>query len=96
MQYVLVEVAGTYVGEGSSSLWWDMMYDYVGSKGNTFGEAIVVAPDDLANKGEAFWGATVSGNLVFEVASNQVQGGVLLMEEFSFDSGETKAFFALK
>jgi hypothetical protein len=94
-RYVLVLLEATYAGEESSTFWLDMMYSFVGGKGDAFGTAAVVAPDSITDEDEAFPGASVSGNLVFEVSSDQILGGTLLLEKaFSFD--ETRLFFAVE
>jgi hypothetical protein len=93
-QYVLVTIEATYTGEESSTFWVEMMYKFVGSKGNTFDSGMVVAPDSILDDGEVFSGGTVAGNLAFVVESTQVSGGTLMIEEFvTFD--ETRLFFAV-
>lgn len=94
-QYVLVEVAGTYTGQTSGTFWADISYKYVGSGGNTYDQGFAVAPNPISDAGEVFPDASVSGNLVFAVDSDQVSGGTLALEEsFSFD--ETRLFFAVE
>lgn len=94
-QYVLVSLEATYTGQDSSTFWIDMRYSFVGGKGNTVGAEIAVAPDSITDEGEAFTGAAITGNLLFEVASDQVSGGTLLIEEaFGFD--KTRVFFAVE
>ncbi len=95
-QYVLVTIDATYVGSDSGTFWMDMTYGFVGSKGNTFGspEGFASPPNPISDAGEAFPGASISGEIVFEVPSDQVVGGTLSMEEFSFDS--QKVFFAVE
>lgn len=93
-QVVLVDVAATYVGEESGTIMMDMAYKFVGSGGNTY-EWIPIALDgDVTDEGEVFPGASVSGYLSFAVASDQVSGGTLSLEEFSFE-GE-RVFFAVE
>ncbi|MCX8032665.1 MAG: DUF4352 domain-containing protein [Thermoleophilia bacterium] len=94
-QYVLVRLEATYAGKESGTFWVDMSCRFLGNKGNTFKTATVVAPDEISDAGEAFEGASVSGNLVFSVDSDQVAGGLLLLEpSFSFD--EERVFFVLE
>lgn len=93
-QYVLIEVEATRTGEDAAAFWVDMHYVFVGSGGNTFDAAPVSVPDSLSDTGEAYPGASIAGNLVFQVASDQVAGGALRLEEaFSFE--ETETFFAI-
>lgn len=94
-QYVLIKLEATYAGEESGTFWVDMSYHFLGSKGNTFDTASVVAPDEISDTGEAFAGAHISGNLVFAVDSDQIAGGLLMLEpSFSFD--EERVFFAIE
>jgi hypothetical protein len=94
-QYVLVSIEATYTGEESSTFWAELMYKFVGSKGNTFDSGMVVAPDSLLEEGEVFSGGTISGNLVFVADSAQVPGGTVMIEEF-VNLGETRMFFAVQ
>lgn len=94
-QYVLVNLEATYDGTESATFWVEMSYTFVGSGGNTYESGMAVAPDPITDEGEVFPGASVSGNLVFAVASDQVSGGTLSLEQaFSFE--ETRVFFALE
>jgi len=93
--YILVGLEASYAGEESGTFWVDMMYSYYGSGGNTFDSAMAVEPNSISDAGETFPGASVTGNLVFEVPIDQVSGGALILEEsFSFD--ETRVFFAVE
>jgi hypothetical protein len=94
-QYVLVSLEATYNGQESSTFWLDMTYSFVGGRGSTFGTGAAVAPDSMTDQGEASPGASIAGNLLFEVASDQVSDGTLLLEKaFSFE--ETRVFFAVE
>ncbi|MCE5254943.1 MAG: DUF4352 domain-containing protein [Actinomycetia bacterium] len=94
-RYVLVSLEATYVGKESSTFWLDMSYRFIGGKGDSFDTAAAVAPDSIMDEGEVSPGACITGNLVFEVASDQLSGGTLLLEEaFSFE--QTRVFFALQ
>ena len=96
-QYVLASVEATYNGTESGDFSLDIGYKFVGSKGNTFGspEGYVVSPNPIWDAGEAFPGASVSGDLLFEVPTDQVSGGTLMFEEaFSFD--DNRVFYAIE
>jgi hypothetical protein len=95
-QYVLVDLEATYTGSESASFWADMSYNFVGSGGNTFGapEGFASSPHPISDAGEAFAGASITGDVLFEVASDQVAGGVLMIEEFTFEGA--RVFFAVK
>ena len=97
-QFVLFEVDAAYGGEESGTAWLDFSWAIVGSAGNTFGTAMEdycgVIPDSLDNTGETYPGGNVSGNVCVSVASDQVDGATIRIEEtFSFD--DTRAFYAL-
>ncbi|MBE0418320.1 MAG: hypothetical protein IBX63_11200, partial [Coriobacteriia bacterium] len=92
--YVLVSVDAKYVGDDSGTFWTDMISKFIGSGGNTFDKASVVLDKPIDDTGETFPGASVSGNLAFEVASDQLEGGAIIMEELSFD--DTRVFFAIE
>jgi len=94
-QYVLATVDAKYVGAESGTFWVDMSYKFYGSGGNTFDESMAVSPNPISNAGETFPGATISGDMVFEVPSDQIEGGAIIMEpSFSFD--DTRVFFDIK
>ena len=97
-QFVLFSVGATYEGEDSGMAFVDFSWAVVGSAGNTFGTAMEdycgVIPDSLDGTGETYPGGNVSGNVCVSVASDQVDGATIRIEEtFSFD--DTRAFYAL-
>jgi hypothetical protein len=92
-QYVIVRFDATYTGQDTSTFWLDVSRTFVGSKGNTFSGASVVVADSVYDVGEAFPGASVSVNLVFEVPSDQVSGGCLMLEDYESD---VRMFFAIQ
>lgn len=94
-RYVLLSLEATYLGAGSSTFWLDMLCSFVGNKGDSFDQAAVVSPDSMMDEGEVLPGTRIAGNLVFEVASDQVLGGTLLLQEaFSFE--KSRMFFAVQ
>jgi hypothetical protein len=98
-QFVLFRVEATYAGDDSGDPWLDFSWAIVGSVGNTFGGASFddycgVIPDALDERGETFPGGSVEGNVCVSAASDQLEGGTILVEEtFSFE--DTRAFYAL-
>lgn len=97
-QYVLVGLSGKYVGEKSGTFWVDMMEKFLGGAGNTFdsgGETFAVPPDPMSDAGETFPGASVSGNIIFEVPTDQIEGAALIVEQ-TFNLDDTRTFFAVK
>ena len=94
-QYVLVGVEAVYLGGESSTFWVDMIYEFVGSEGGSFEPGTTVAPDSILDEGEVLTGGSVSGNLVFVAASDQVDGGTLMLEHVSALE-DTRMFFAVE
>lgn len=92
-QYVLVNVKATYTGLETGTFWIDVRKKFVGSEGNTFSAGGAVPPDPIDFEGEVFQGASVSGNWVFEVPSDQISGGCLMLDEYN---EATRTFFAIK
>lgn len=98
-QFVMFGVEATYDGTDSGTAWLDFSWAIVGSGGNTFGDSgdmedyCGVIPNDLNEAGEAFPGASVSGNVCFSVPSDQIEGSTIRIEELiSFE--DTRAFYA--
>jgi hypothetical protein len=94
-QYALVEVEATRTGEGPAAFLPDIYCAFVGSGGTTFETALADVPDNMSKAAEVYVGASVGGNLVFQVASDQVAGGVLMMEE-ALSYQVTRLYFALQ
>ena len=93
-QFVMFNVDATYEGEESGTAWLDFSWAIVGSEGNTFSDRCGVIPDSLDDTGETFPGGSVSGNVCYSAASDQIEGGTIRIEELiSFD--DTRAFYAL-
>lgn len=91
-QYVMWRVVATYRGEEAGLTWLDLDWTVVGSAGNTFaagsGLGCGVVPDSLSDVGEVSPGVTVVGNVCAAVATDQVVGAVLFVEEFGVSGGE--------
>jgi len=91
---VLIKVEATRTGEEAAAFWVDTYYEFIGGGDNTFEVGYADIPDPISETGEADPGASISGNLVFEVSSAQVAGGTLrLSEAFSFE--DVEVFFAV-
>lgn len=93
-QYVMVRVTATYAGGESSTFWVDTLCRFVGGRGDAYESGLAVAPDPILDQGEVFTGGVVSGNLVFKVASNQVTGGTLQLED-AFACDKDQVYFAV-
>jgi hypothetical protein len=94
MQYVLIRLEAARTAEEAAAFWADTYCEFVGSKGGRFELGYADIPDAMSETGEVVPGASISGNLVFEVSTGQVAGGTLrLSEGFSFE--EVEVFFAV-
>lgn len=95
-QFVLVGVSAKYLGGASGGFGTDMQYMFYGSKDLTFrngGWTDTVAPDPITETAAVAVGESVSGNLVFEVRSDQVEGGTVMIERTTED---IRSFFAIE
>ncbi len=79
-QYVLVELRATNAGSGPDNYYSNALWTFVGSGGATFGSSSEIAPNDLYDAPDAPPGGTASGNVLFVVDSDQVSGGVVMIE----------------
>jgi Domain of unknown function (DUF4352) len=93
-RYVLVNLHATRTGEEAAAFRTDTYVEFIGSGGAVFDAAYADIPDAMSETGEVDTGDSVVGNLVFEVPSDQISGGVLrLSEAFSFE--DVEVFFAV-
>lgn len=94
-QYVLIGLEATRTGREEAALWEDTYFEFVGSEGTAFQAGFADIPEAISDTSGALTGASVSGNLVFLVSSDQVSGGTLrLSEAFSFE--DVEKFFAIE
>ena len=93
-KYVVATAKAKYTGTESGTFWVDMSAKFYGSGGNTFDTASVVLPNPIADTGETFPGAEVTGDMVFEVPANQIDGGAIIIEASFIDGSRT--FWAVK
>lgn len=99
-QFVMVPVDLVYKGTESGFPNVNLLIQFLGAGGNTFGAADTAAycgviPNDLSNAGEMFPGAAASGNVCLGVPSDQVGGGAWMVQEaLTLDDGG-RTFFAL-
>jgi hypothetical protein len=89
-QYVLIGLDATYVGKTSATFWVDFMTTFLGSKGNTFVPTGVSPENPISDAGETF-----TGNVSIEVPSDQVAGGILIIDA-SMALTDDRAFLALE
>ncbi|MBN1630842.1 MAG: hypothetical protein JW990_13855 [Thermoleophilia bacterium] len=93
-RYVLITVEATYVGEDVGTFWIDILSTFVGDEGDTFSLASVVPPTPITDTSEVAGGEAVSGNVVFAVASKQIAGGTLMLQDLLSREGG-RVFFAI-
>jgi hypothetical protein len=87
-QFYMAEVAATYLGSDTDSLFTGITFSVVGddSVEYSFDAPCGVAPDGINDFAEVFPGGTVRGNLCWEVGSQAADSLVLIAESFaSFD-----------
>lgn len=94
-RYVLITLDATYVGEVASTFWIDILCTFVGDEGDTFSLASVVPPTPITDTAEVATGGAVSGNVVFAVASKEIAGGTLMLQDLVSREGG-RVFFAIE
>jgi hypothetical protein len=99
-QFVMVPVTLVYEGSESGTPLVDLSLKFLGSGGNTFGaggsqdDYCGVIPNPIDSLSEMFPDATASGNQCVSVPSDQVAGGLWIVEE-SFALDDDRTFYAL-
>ncbi len=86
----MVPVTLTYVGPEAGDPWLDLDFRFVGTDGNTYSagpdDFCGVIPNDLADRGEMFPGATVTGNVCHAVPDDVIDGGAwMVVLTFAWD-----------
>ncbi|SJM47943.1 hypothetical protein CZ771_02200 [Actinomycetales bacterium JB111] len=76
MTQVLVPVTVSYTGQGSVEPYYDIEVVYLADNGRSFESGYAVIPDALRDVNELYDGGTATGNLMFEVPTDQVPGGL--------------------
>lgn len=77
---VLLKIKATYIGDESGEPWGDLKFKIVGSGGNTFNRSCGYSADTFTENGEAYTGASVTGNLGFIVDANQISGATVSIQ----------------
>ncbi|NLA25886.1 MAG: hypothetical protein GX878_00675 [Firmicutes bacterium] len=91
-QFVMANIQFSYAGEESDTPWVSLILKYLGSDGNTYSSGCGVLPKSYDDIGEQFPGASAEGHVAWEVPSDAVVGGAILIEE-SFSFEDTRVFF---
>ncbi|MEN6429397.1 MAG: hypothetical protein ABFC80_00930 [Coriobacteriales bacterium] len=78
-QFVLITLQAKYTGEDSDSFWADVVYKFYGSKGTVIEEGGAAPPNPVWSTKEVGPGETSIADLVFQVPSDEVDGGSLML-----------------
>lgn len=96
--FVMTEATVVYMGAESGTPWIDLTFDFVDAAGNTAGTDMEsycgVIPNDIADVGEMFAGASATGNVCLSLPADQVEGGAWIVSD-SFSLEEDRAFIGL-
>lgn len=79
-RFVLFNIKATYLGEESGVPSSDLRFKIVGSLGNAFSKPCSYSMNTFDDNEEAFTGATVTGDLCFIVAANQIDGATISIQ----------------
>ncbi|NED94786.1 hypothetical protein G1H11_05625 [Phytoactinopolyspora alkaliphila] len=82
MEFFIVPLAATYVGDGSGNAWWDLTVKFVGDDNRTYSDWCGVLPDALDDVDDVYTDGTVEGN-VCVVVPEGAQGLWTLTVDFS-------------
>ena len=95
-QFYVVEVSATYQGADSEAVTLGLVWSTVGESAVAYGfeDTCGVIPNELDQFSEVFPGGTQTGNLCWQVRSEDVDGLLLIMDAFTFE--EDRAFLALQ
>jgi hypothetical protein len=91
-QYVLVKIRAVRTGEEAGSFADDVYCAYQGSDGDLFHAALQDVPEAIGDAEPVEQGRTATGNVVFQVSSQLVSGGRLVMEPSSSSAGSRVVF----
>ncbi len=94
--FVMIGLSGVYRGEESGTFWTDVSAKVLGNGGNTYSDRCGVIPNDISDAGETFAGASIEGSLCFKVDTAQLDGALLILEEFLSFNDDSRKFFALQ
>lgn len=92
-QYVLLPVTATYRGDDTGLPWIEIDVSFVAPDGRSFDRASAVVPDSLTDVAELYEGGTGTGNVLFEVPADQIDGATWAVKAGWFSD---RAFFAVR
>lgn len=91
-QFFMIKIQATYIGSTSDRLMWSFGFNLVGDSGVAYSRAqnsCGVIPDEISEAGEVFTDGTVSGNICWEVQTNDINSLIMFIDPyFSFDDSE--------
>ncbi|HEX7099466.1 MAG TPA: hypothetical protein VF377_09490 [Acidimicrobiia bacterium] len=96
-QFYMARLEATFDGTESSTFWVDMSLKAVGDSSvayEGFDGSCGVIPDPIDEAGETFPGGSISGNVCWNVWSEDV-GSLVMIAEESFTFDENRVFFSL-
>jgi hypothetical protein len=91
-QYLLVKIRAVRTGLGTGSFSGDVDCTFLGSDGSLFETAPQDIPEAMGDADPCDEGSAVTGNVVFQVSSDLVSGGRLVMEPSSSSAGSQAVF----
>jgi len=78
--YVMALVEATYNGSDTGLAWLDLRLQYHGTDARFYDTDAVVLPDDLMAEPEVSSGGSVNGNVAFDIPSEALEGGTIVVE----------------
>lgn len=92
LQYALLPVSATYLGEETGTAAWDLEFAFVSAAGTTHKQFDVAAvgPDELSSVNELYNGGVAEGNIVIAIPSADAESGTWRV---STSWGGAEAFF---
>jgi len=90
--YVMVPVTATYKGSTSGSPWIDLEIAFVAADGRSFDQEFQVIPNAFSDVADLYTGGVGTGNLLFSVPADAVEGGTFAV---SYMWGEPMFFAAV-
>ena len=79
-EFLLIDITGIYLGEGSSFPGTDLTFKVVGSAGNTFSKTCSYSINSFSDNEETFTNGSITGSECFIVDSNQVEGATISIQ----------------
>lgn len=93
LQYALLPVSATYLGDETGTAAWDLEFAFVSSSGTTHKQfdVMAVGPNELSNINELYDGGVAEGNIVIAIPSVDAESGTWRV---GTSWGSAEAFFS--